>query len=48
LVKLLIRYLLLLSGDFVARGREPIIIPRHDAQLQAVAESTIVEFVGEY
>jgi hypothetical protein len=47
LVKLL-RYLLLLSGDFVARGREPIIIPRHDAQLQAVAESTIVEFVGEY
>ncbi len=47
LVKLL-RYLLLLSGDFVARGRGPIIIPSRDAQLQAVAESTIIEFVGEY
>jgi hypothetical protein len=47
LVKLL-RYLLLLSEDFVARGREPIIIPPRDAQLQAVAEPTIVEFVGEY
>ncbi|KAH9569720.1 hypothetical protein CY35_02G004900 [Sphagnum magellanicum] len=46
LVKLL-RYLLLLSGDFIARrGREPIIIPPRDAQLQAVAESTTVEFVG--
>jgi hypothetical protein len=47
LVKLL-RYFLLLSGDFVARRREPIIIRPRDAQLQAVAESTIVEFVGEY
>ncbi len=47
LVKLL-RYLLLLRRDFAARGREPIIIPPRDAQLQAVAESTIVEIMGEY
>jgi hypothetical protein len=47
LVKLL-RYLLLLTRDFAARGREPSIIPPRDAQLQAVAESTIVEIMGEY
>jgi hypothetical protein len=48
LVKLL-RYLLLLTRDFAARGREPLIIPaRRDAQLQAVADSTIVEIMGEY
>ncbi len=47
LVKLL-RYLLLLTRDFAARGREPIIMPPRDAQLQAVAESTTVEIMGEY
>jgi hypothetical protein len=47
LVKLL-RYLLLFTRDFAARGREPIFIPPRDAQLQAVAESTIVEIMGEY
>ncbi len=47
LVKLL-RYLLLLTREFVARAQEPIIIPPHDAQLQAVAESTISELMGEY
>ncbi|KAH9535099.1 hypothetical protein CY35_17G036200 [Sphagnum magellanicum] len=45
LVKLL-RYLLLLTRDFAARGREPIIIPPRDAQSQAVVESTIVEIMG--
>ncbi|CAK9231996.1 unnamed protein product [Sphagnum troendelagicum] len=45
LVKLL-RYLLLITRDFAARGREPIIIPPCDAQLQAVAESTTVEIMG--
>jgi len=44
----LLRYLLLLTRDFAARGREPIIMPPRDAQLQAVAESTIVEIMGEY
>jgi hypothetical protein len=47
LVKLL-RYLLLLTRDFAARGRERIIIPPRDAQLQAVAESTTVEIKSEY
>jgi hypothetical protein len=43
-----LRYLLLLTRDFAARGREPIIIrPRH-AQFQAVAESTTVKIMGQY
>ncbi len=44
----LFRGLLLLTRDFAARGREPIIMPPRDAQLQAVAESTTVEMMGEY
>jgi hypothetical protein len=57
LVKLL-RYLRKLTREFLARGRErPIVIPPHDAQLQAVVvednassrvSSRIVEIVGKY
>jgi hypothetical protein len=44
----LFRGLLLLTRDFAARGRGPIIMPPRDDQLQAVAESTTVEMMGEY
>ncbi len=58
LVKLL-RYLRKLTREFLARGREPIVIPPHDAQtLQAVVveanasssrvSSRIVEIMGKY
>ncbi len=55
LVKLL-RYLRKLTQEFLARGREPIVIPPHDAQLQAVVveanassrvSSRIVEIMGK-
>ncbi len=55
LVKLL-RYLRKLN-EFLARGREPIVIPPHDAQLKAVVveasassrvSSRIVEIMGKY
>jgi hypothetical protein len=56
LVKLL-RYLLKLTREFVPRGREPIVTPPHDAELQAVVveantssrvSSRIVQTNGEY
>jgi hypothetical protein len=53
----LLRYLLKLTREFVARGRETIVIPPHDAQLQAVVveanassrvSSRIGEIMGKY
>jgi hypothetical protein len=56
LVKLL-RCLSKLTREFLARGREPIVIPPHDAQLQAVVveanassrvSSRTVEIMGKH
>ncbi len=53
----LLRYLLKLTREFVPRGRETIVIPSHDAQLQAVVveanassrvSSRIGEIMGKY
>jgi hypothetical protein len=53
----LLRYLLKLTREFVPPGRETIVIPPHDAQLQAVAveanassrvSSGIGEIMGKY
>jgi len=53
----LLRYLLKLTREFVPRGRETIVIPPHDAQLQAVVveanassrvSSRIGEIMGKY
>jgi hypothetical protein len=53
----LLRYLLKLTREFVARGRETIVIPPHDAQLKAVVveanassrvSSRIGEIMGKY